>query len=138
MTLVRFTVFGVIVQSLAIGCWFAVVQTEWADLGKLVVIGLFSLFVAALLFIAEKFLSFRELLWMSLFMAVCNVAVDKILRFTYFPGWTLDLNLLSYDIIGRTFVGFIFVLGCYVLGVCVTLFTKEFIRSLRKSGVFKA
>ncbi len=135
--IIKFTALGVLVQSFAIGCFIAVVHTEWAVPGKFIIIGMFAMFVVTLLFFAEKVFSFRQMLWLSGFLTVGLVVVHKVLGFTYFPGLAKDFELFSYDHLVKTLGEFAFVFGCYFLAVCVVVVSKKTVRALKKDGVSK-
>jgi hypothetical protein len=128
MNLYKLTALGILVELFAILGFICVAKTTLADPGKQITLIVSGIAIVALLIVAVKLLSIRELISLSVFLTVGFIAVEQTLSLAFFPGLLKDVVPFSLEHFRITGTVTIIIFGSYMGGIFLILAIKKLLK----------
>jgi hypothetical protein len=124
----RYTIFGLLIEVAAILSFIGIARTALAFPGKQIIIVVFLIAIIALLFMAMRLLSFRNLMLLAAFLTIGFIATYQMLGFAFFPGLVKDIAPLSLEHLRTTGTIAILVFFGYIACIVAILAIKKIMK----------
>lgn len=126
--LVRFSIVGIIIETISVLGFIVIGKTALADPGKYLVVAACACAMIAFLILAVMRLSMKALVWLPIALSVGLTVVLQVLGYALFPGLVQGIEPFSVAHVMKVATATVLILGVHVTAVVLIFATTRLLK----------